>query len=267
MGVVAKRRVDGMVRCFLASTAINFIALLAVSEAMSAELPPGFVYLREAAPAILQDMRYAGPHNFTGKIVAGYEASECILTRPAAAALARAQQLVAAQGLKLIVWDCYRPRRAVADFVRWARNADTRMKAEFYPAMEKSRLFALGYIAAHSAHSRGSTVDLGLVPAGLAAVPVWDGARPLVSCAAAKGVRMEDGTIDLGTGFDCFDERAHVRSRAVAAAARTNRKILHDAMASAGFVGYPREWWHFKLADEPFPDRAFDFQVRPRTSP
>ena len=254
-------------RCFFASVAISLGAVFAASEAVSAELPKGFVYLRDAAPKILQDMRYAGPHNFTGKIVAGYEAPECILTRPAATALARAQQKVAAQGLKLIVWDCYRPQRAVADFVRWAKNADTRTKTEFYPKTLKSRLFALGYIASHSAHSRGSTVDLGLVPAGLAVVPAWDSTQPLVSCVAPKGARTDDGTIDLGTGFDCFDETAHVRSRAVAAEARANRKNLHDVMVSVGFVGYPREWWHFKLADEPFADRAFDFPVRPRGSP
>jgi len=235
-----------------------------VTAAVGAELPKGFVYLRDVAPAILQDMRYAGAHNFTGRIVAGYQAPECILTRAAAEALARAQRLVAAKGLNLIVWDCYRPVRAVKDFARWASGADRRMKAEFYPDTEKSRLFTLGYIAAYSAHSRGSAVDLGLVPANLAVAPAWSGARPLASCAAPKGERADDGTVDLGTGFDCFDDRARARSDAIPTRARANRQILHDAMRAAGFLGYWREWWHFVLADEPFPGRAFDFPVTAR---
>ena len=247
-----------MQRAFAAS---GFIALLAASAAAGAELPAGFVYLRDAAPAILQDMRYAGPHNFVGRPVAGYQAPECILTAAAAQALARAQQMAAGQALTLIVWDCYRPRRAVADFLRWAHSADTRMKAEFYPEMDKRQLFARGYIAAHSSHSRGGTVDLGLAPAGLSVVPAWDG--KLKPCTAPKSVRAEDGTVDLGTGFDCFDERAHAQSRAVPPAARRNRQILHDVMRRAGFLGYAREWWHFGLADPPFAGHAFDFAVRP----
>jgi D-alanyl-D-alanine dipeptidase len=128
-------------------------------------LPRGFVYLRDVDPTILQDIRYAGSHNFVGRPIKGYPAAECILSVSAANALAAVQRRLSEKKLSLIVWDCYRPKRAVDDFVAWARNpARAEMKAEFYPRTEKAMLFGLGYLAYRSAHSRGSTVDLGIVP-------------------------------------------------------------------------------------------------------
>jgi zinc D-Ala-D-Ala dipeptidase len=239
---------------------------VAAAEAPQSRLPAGFVYLRDVARTIRQDIRYAGPHNFIGRTIEGYGAPECVLTSQAAHALVRVQRSLGRSGLALIVWDCYRPARAVADFLRWTADADARMKVEFYPDTEKSRLVALGYIAARSTHSRGSTVDLGLVPASLAAPPPWDAHRALTSCTAPKGDRTEDGTVDLGTGFDCFDPRAHVAFQDIGAAARANRTLLRDAMVRQGFVPYDREWWHFRLAREPYPNRVFDFPIPPRRS-
>ncbi len=244
--------------CLLALTS------LAAAQAANGGLPVGFVYLRDLAPTIRQDIRYAGMHNFIGRPVEGYEAPECVLTAAAAQALVRVQNALARSGLALIVWDCYRPARAVADFLRWMSDADSRMKVEFYPETEKGQLVALGYIAARSTHSRGSTVDLGLVPAGLAAPPPWNGNVPLTPCTGPKGDRTEDGTVDLGTGFDCFDARAHFAFQDIGAAARANRAILRDAMVRQGFVPYDREWWHFRLAHEPYPNRVFDFPIPPR---
>jgi D-alanyl-D-alanine dipeptidase len=132
------------------------------------QLPEGFVHLREVAPSIRQDLRYFGHHNFIGQPIDGYLAPECILTRPAAEALKAVQETVAASGLRVKVFDCYRPRRAVAHFVRWSRDpGDQRMKAEFYPNVDKSDFFRLGYVAERSGHSRGSTVDLVLEQHGL----------------------------------------------------------------------------------------------------
>ena len=113
----------------------------------------------------MQDIRYAGSHNFVGRPIKGYLAAECILSEPAATALKAVQAKLAAKNLSLIVWDCYRPKRAVDDFLRWSRDpARAEMKAEFYPRTDKQSLFAAGYLAVRSAHSRGSTVDLGIVP-------------------------------------------------------------------------------------------------------
>lgn len=226
-------------------------------------LPQGFVYLRDIDATIRQDMRYAGAHNFIGRPIAGYSAPECVLTERAARALADVQTALAPRGTALIVWDCYRPARAVADFLRWTRDADARMKPEFYPNADKTRLVALGYIAARSTHSGGSAVDLGLVPLSLASPPSWSGAA-LVPCTAPKGVRFEDGALDFGTGFDCFDERTHFGSSGIGAPARANRALLREVMVRHGFVPYEREWWHFRLADQPFPGRVFDFPVAPR---
>jgi len=245
--------------------AVGLLALTPCAAVVAAApknpLPVGFVYLRDVAPTIRQDIRYAGPHNFIGRAIDGYGAAECVLTVQAARALARVQNALALSGLALIVWDCYRPARAVADFLRWTGDPDSRMKVEFYPETEKNKLVALGYIAARSTHSRGSTVDLGLVPASLVALPPWTGDGPLTPCTAAKGERAEDGTVDLGTGFDCFDPRAHFTFQDIGAAARANRTLLRDVMMRQGFVPYDGEWWHFRLAREPYPNRMFDFPI------
>jgi len=222
-------------------------------------LPEGFVHLADVAPGIRQDIRYAGSRNFLGRPAAGYEAAECILTRPAAEALARVQAEVARRGLTLLVWDCYRPARAVADFMAWTRDpGDQRMRALYYPALDKRDLPRLGYLSPRSAHSRGSTVDLGLAP--LAGAPTGGQG----ACTAPHGTRMDDGAVDLGTAYDCFDTLSHTRDSRVGRRAAANRALLARAMQRHGFRGYAREWWHFQLAREPFPGRVFDFPVMPR---
>lgn len=233
------------------------LALLA-APAMAQGLPPGFVHLSAVAPSIRQDIRYAGSRNFIGRPVAGYEAAECILTEPAARALARAQAEIAARGLTLIVWDCYRPQRAVADLMAWTRDlSDTRMQAVFYPQVDKRDIVRLGYLSPRSTHSRGSTVDLGLARPG-ARIGGGSGA-----CTAPSGQRIDDGALDFGTAYDCFDPRSGSDPR-ISREARANRRLLADLMRRHGFRGYAREWWHFQLTDEPFRDRAFDFPVSRR---
>jgi len=240
------------------------MAFAGFSPAEAAGLPAGFVYLGDVDPTIVQDMRYAGSHNFVGRPIAGYESAECVLTEQAARALAKVQSQLAAKKLSLIVWDCYRPTRATADFVRWTKDPqDTKMKAEFYPRIDKSQIFELGYLSSRSAHSRGSTVDLGIAPMG-AKVPKFDPAARLTSCVAGKVERYEDGALDFGTGYDCMDELSATASTSVSPEARKNRFMLRDLMVAAGFRPYRREWWHFELIDEPFPNKSFDFPIRPR---
>ncbi len=226
-------------------------------------LPKGFVFLRDVDPTIHQDIRYAGSHNFVGRPINGYLAAECILSAPAAKALAAVQKSLTDRKLSLIVWDCYRPMRAVEDFWQWSKDpSHLDMKAEFYPRTDKARLFALGYIARRSGHSRGSTVDLGIVPADLSSTPPPGPGQPLKACTAPKGERFEDGTIDFGTGYDCLDTLAST-SAEVGATARSNRQALKSAMQAAGFRPYAKEWWHFQLGNEPF-DHGFDFEVAAR---
>lgn len=248
-------------------------AALAVAPAAAdtAAAPEDFVVLQDIEPGIIADIRYVTPHNFTGDPVDGYQAPLCILTRPAAEALGRAQRNFLDRGYTLKVYDCYRPQQAVDDFVRWAQDpADQRMKPEFYPRVDKSTLFADGYIAERSGHSRGSTVDLTLValpPAGTppAPTPNYVPGQPLVDCAAPPGVRFPDDSVDMGTGFDCFDPLANTADPRVSGDPAKYRQLLLEGLEEQGFVNYDKEWWHFTYAPagtgEPYPDTVFDFPV------
>jgi D-alanyl-D-alanine dipeptidase len=239
---------------------LAFIMLPAPALAGSA-LPKGFVYLREIDPTIVQDVRYAGSHNFVGRPIKGYLAAECILSEPAANALEAVQRRLAQKKLSLIVWDCYRPKRAVDNFLQWSKDPTrSEMKSEFYPRTDKEKLFALGYLAKRSAHSRGSTVDLGLVPAASSFAPRPNPAPPLKPCTSPKGERFEDGTIDFGTGYDCLDVLANTSNALAGETALHNRQTLKSYMEGAGFRPYAKEWWHFELVKEPF-HGGFDFEV------
>jgi D-alanyl-D-alanine dipeptidase len=224
--------------------------------------PPDFVALQDVDPTIVQEMRYLTPHNFTGDPVDGYRSPTCILTRAAADGLHRAQQEFLARGYTLKVYDCYRPQRAVNDFVAWAQDlGDQRMKAEFYPRVDKSTLFADGYIAEKSGHSRGSTVDLTLVALPAAAEPPYVPGQTLVDCAAPQAIRFPDNSIDMGTGFDCFDTLAHTLDPRIEGDQLKNRLLLTEGLEHQGFVNYDQEWWHFTYRPEPYPDTYFDFPV------
>lgn len=224
--------------------------------------PPGFVSLHAVAPSIRQDIRYFTRHNFTGERVDGYRAPVCLLTADAAHALQRAQQGFLRRGYTLKVYDCYRPQRAVDHFVRWAADpADARMRREFFPEVDKSRLFEDGYLMAKSGHSRGSTVDLTLVPLPAPPARPYLPGEPLVSCFAPHGKRFPDDSVDMGTGYDCFDPRAHTLDPRVRGEPRAHRLLLRRGLARAGFVNYPHEWWHYTYQPETFPHTYFDFPV------
>ena len=247
--------------------ALLFFILLVPAHAAQEQtgLPAGFVFLRDVAPNIVQDIRYHGWHNFLGRPVKGYEAAECILTMDAAHALKAVQEELNASGLGLKVYDCYRPQRAVGDFVAWSKNPkDQAAKAEFYPNVDKKDFFELGYVAKKSGHSRGSTVDLTIVPWPHKTAETFSPGQSLMPCTAPYGERFVDGSIDMGTGFDCMDERSHSLADSVPLVARENRLRLRKIMEKHGFSPYEFEWWHFTLKNEPFPDTYFDFPV---TSP
>jgi D-alanyl-D-alanine dipeptidase len=290
-------------------------------------MPRSFVYLRDVDPTILQDMRYAGSHNFMGRKAPGYEAPECVLVRQAAQALKAVQTELREQGLTLKVYDCYRPVRAVRSFVSWAKLPDDpKSKSTYYPTFAKRSLFP-GYVATISSHSRGGTVDLTIVALGIgaeleaappaessvpgeaapainaatsaeaassqgspapaeakapdqampsanttvasAATPTSGGATPAAAvptlsvtpCSAALGKRPPDNSIDMGTSFDCFDVKANTHVSGLTAEQRQNRATLLGAMGRHGFRNYAKEWWHYTLVNEPYPDTVFDFPI------
>ena len=199
----------------------------------------GFVSVGEVIPDVLLDIRYFSSFNFIGKRIDGYEEPAAILTREAAQALKEASREAMEQGFRLKVFDAYRPQKAVDHFVRWAKDPeDIRMKAFFYPDLEKTEIIPQGYIAEHSGHSRGSTVDLTL----------FDMAT------------QQD--VDMGGTFDFFGELSHPDYSGVSEVQHANRMLLQSLMVKHGFRPLETEWWHFTLENEPWPDTYFTFSVR-----
>jgi len=209
-------------------------------------LPHGFVYLRDIDPSIGQDIRYAGHNNFVGRPLPGYHSEQCVLRRSVALALKRVQHELARQNLSLKVYDCYRPTRAVAAMAAWSENPraapDT---SRFYPGLKKANLFSLGYIASHSAHSRGVAVDLTVVPKDAPAPGRYDPNARYGSCAGPAASRAPDDSLDMGTSFDCFSIKSYTRNASITVEQHKRRMLLRDTMARYGFVNYRREWWHF----------------------
>ena len=224
------------------------IGVLAATLAAGAELhatserhplPDGFVYLDEAIPDLVIDLRYATENNFVGQRIDGYRDARAILTAPAVAALAEVQAALRPFGLALKVFDAYRPQRAVDHFVRWGRDLDDRRtKPDYYPDVAKEDLFKERYIAGRSSHSRGSTVDVTIVYRD------------------AEGAVRE---LDMGSRFDFFAPVSWPDSPAVMPQQRANRALLQSLMRAQRFVPYAQEWWHFALSGEPYPDTYFDF--------
>lgn len=200
-------------------------------------LPDGFVYLDEAVSGVYWDAKYASSDNFTGAPVDGYKTDRIALSKKLAEALADVRDLAFQKGFRLLVWDAARPQRAVDRFVEWSKEPeDGATKTAHYPNLEKTQLFAEGYIARRSGHSRGAAVDLTLL----------DEAGEL---------------LDMGGGFDLMDGKSHHGAKGLTKAQKQNRVMLRKLMEACGFKPYESEWWHYSLQDEPFPDEYFDFII------
>ena len=198
-----------------------------------------FVSIGEMIPDVLLDIRYYSSFNFIGERIDGYEEPAALITREAAQALKAVSDEAARQGLRLKIFDAYRPQKAVDHFMRWAADpADIRMKAYFYPELNKDEIIPQGYIAQHSGHSRGSTVDLTLF----------------------EMATQED--LDMGGTFDFCGEKSHPDYKGVSEAQRANRMLLQSMMVKYGFRPLSTEWWHFTLENEPWPETYFTFPVR-----
>lgn len=200
-------------------------------------MPAGFCYVDEVAPTVRVDLKYAGSDNFVGRPIDGYSGSRAILRRDAAEALQRVAQELAKQGYGLLVWDAYRPVRALRDFRAWSRSADESTKAEFYPHITKQGIYDGRYIGDTSEHTWGIAVDL-----------------TLVHLATGKPV-------DMGGRHDLLDPSSATDSPLVTPAQRANRHKLREAMRAGGFRNYAKEWWHYRLADSQ-PWVAYDIPVQ-----
>ncbi|MCE3268774.1 MAG: D-alanyl-D-alanine dipeptidase [Burkholderiales bacterium] len=224
--------------------------------------PKTFINLKQFIPQVQTDIRYYGQHNFVGRPVKGYEQPVCLLTKPAAIALKAAEKKLLGMGLTFKVYDCYRPQRAVNDFVNWATEINNiAMKTEFYPTIDKKNLFSDNYIAYKSGHSRGSTIDLTVVPIN-SKIPAYNPKIKQVPCTAPVQQRSPDNSLDFGTGFDCFSPISHPDYQRLSPQIKANRELLKTIMKRAGFRVLDTEWWHFTLINEPYPNTYFDFPVK-----
>ena len=239
---------------------------LGLSSPRTAEaqvLPGGFVYLRDIEPGIIQDMRYASSNNFVGKPLRGYDAAECIVKREVALALKNIQQELAKQNRSLKMFDCYRPERAVADMLAWSRNGkETPSERRYNPAFRKADLFRLGYIATRSGHSTGAALDLTLVDLTADNSAKYEAGKAYADCTAPAEARAPEGSVDMGTGYDCSDVKSHTAAPSITPAQRKWRNTLVAVMAKQGFVNYSKEWWHFSLPGAG--RQAYDFPIAPR---
>ncbi|GAA1337712.1 D-Ala-D-Ala dipeptidase VanX [Saccharothrix algeriensis] len=197
-----------------------------------------FAYVDELVPGVRWDAKYATWDNFTGRPVDGYLANRVVGTRALCAALERAQEKAASHGFGLVLWDGYRPQRAVDRFRRWsAQPEDGRTKARHYPNIDRAEMFDRGYVAARSGHSRGSTVDLTLY-------------------------HLDTGDLaPMGGGHDLMDPVSHHGAAGITRVEAHHRQCLRSVMEACGFRPYDYEWWHYTLVDEPYPDTYFDFPI------
>jgi D-alanyl-D-alanine dipeptidase len=198
----------------------------------------GFVFLDEVLPGIRWDAKYATWDNFTGKPVDGYELNRVVGTQALAQALLEAQNQAAARGYGLLLWDGYRPKRAVACFLRWSQQPeDNRTKARFYPNIERTEMVTKGYVAPQSSHSRGSAIDLTLYH------------------------KETNELLPMGSSFDWMDDRSHHAAKGLKSQESQSRSHLRAIMETSGFEPYEKEWWHYKLKNEPYPTTYFDFPI------
>lgn len=247
----------------------NYRKIIALSALLSyaclAALPSGFVYLHEIDPTIQLSLRYLTNQNFVAKPVDGYKKPVVILTTQAAQALKKVQEQVKKDGYSLLIYDAYRPQRAVNHFMRWSADVhDQERKSEYYPRVNKADVFELGYIFKKSGHSRGSTVDLTLIKDGSHLHDIQVKNRTLPDGFTIP--LLDDGSIDMGSSFDLFDGASHSDNNTlISGEHKKMRDYLRKVMEEHGFKVSPREWWHFTLKEEPFPaDKEtsyFDFEV------
>jgi len=215
-----------------------FVLFVSIFQLGLAQLPKGFVYIHDVDISIKTELRYCSINNFVGNPINGYNAEVCIITNQAAEKLKAIQSELKQYNLSLKIYDAYRPQRAVNNFMVWAKNVnDTITKQQFYPNVKKKNLFKEEYIATRSRHSSGSTVDLTLVDL------------------------ITNKILDMGTPYDFFGKESWVLYEGITTQQQANRMLLQTIMKKHGFIPYPKEWWHFTLAGEPFKNQYFDFPV------
>ncbi len=241
---------------------LSNVALMAISG--PSDLPDGFCDLNDMQSdmehKIHVDLRYHSQDNFVGKVAEGYKKNKVILTKKAAYALLKAEKIFNKMGYSLLVYDAYRPQKTVDSWIEWSKDdKDQKMKSLFYPRTHKKDLFKLGYVAEKSGHSRGSTIDVTLVPIN------WEKKELKIEKRKNGDFEyeyMNDGSIDMGTHFDMMDELYHTENSSISTKQQDNRSLIKGVMEECGFINYNKEFWYFTLKDEPYPDAHYDFDIK-----
>ena len=210
--------------------------IISLQASTVSEDKTGFAEISTVIHDAVYDIRYYSPNNFTGNRIKGYKAPRAYLTKEALTALAKAAEDLRKQGYRLLIWDAYRPQKAVDNFVAWIKDPNDPGDKTFFPELKKSDLVAGDYIATKSGHTRGSTIDLTII-------------------------KKDGSPVDMGGTFDLFSEISHHKYDKITKEQKRNRKILKEAMLKAGFKSLYSEWWHFTLKDEPYKDTYFNFDV------
>ena len=224
----------------------------------SNKVPNDFVKLSDIVPNIIQSQRYSGSENFLARPVPGYHHRGIYCTRQMALALKKVDASLNKKGYALVVYDAYRPQRAVDAFIVWSKTkGDEAGKAKYYPSLPKNELFELGYLFGKSGHSRGSTIDLTIIPLKQKLKPITVTSRRLKNGEIIPF--LDDNTVDMGSSFDLFHPVSHKKTNLITSQQAHMRELLNHAMQANGFMGLNEEWWHYTLRNEPYPDTYFNF--------
>jgi len=238
--------------CF--ATGLNF------TNAEDKPLPEGFVYLNDIDPTIIVNLKYHTNDNLMACPARGYNNAKAILTLEAAKALKAVQSDLRLKGYSLVVYDAYRPRKAVEQLVEWVENPkDQKNKSKFYPNIAKLNLINLGYIAENSDHSRGSSVDVSIIRIDQDLSPINEIKRVLAD--GSEILFQDDGTLDMGSSYALFDEVSAHNCPKNSTIGNINRRFLKTIMHQHGFKSNEKEWWHYTYIQEPFADTSFDFDI------
>lgn len=228
------------------------IVFLLITLNSVAGLPEGFVYLEDVDSTIQTSLRYNSRHNFVGRKINGYNSNKVIITKEAALRLKKVNKELKQDGFELVIYDAYRPQKAVDDFVRWSKTKEDTTKRFYYPNILKEDIFKRGFVAYKSSHSRGSTVDVTIIEKGNKVCNIKEEQR-------GRYIYLNDCTVDMGMHWDFFGEESHFQTNLVLPEYNAKRRYLNSKMAKYGFKVAQGEWWHFTLKEEPFPNKYFDF--------
>lgn len=246
------KKIYFVIYCVLLTTLCN-LTMASISHP-----PKDFVYLHDIAPDIIESPRYTTSDNFLGRPVPGYTSQHIVCTKKLALALKKINTELKAKGYRIVVYDAYRPQTAVNAFIAWSHDPhDQTAKPLYYPYLDKARIFPLGYLRKHSGHSRGSTVDLTLIPLDSALKPIQIQKRRLRD--GENIAFLNDNTVDMGSSFDLFHDVSHHGTHLITPEQTHMRLLLKNTMEAHGFKPVSEEWWHYTLQDEPYPDTYFDF--------